>query len=315
VSNPSVSVIIVSWNTRELLARCLLALEKQTEAPASAALTASRCEVFVVDNASSDGSAKMVRERFPAVRLIANPDNVGFARANNQALRESTGTYVLLLNPDTEVQPGAVAVLVSFMDQHPEVGAAGARLVNPDLTLQLSGHPAPTLSREVWRLFHLDTLWPYARYPMSRWCLDSATPVDVVQGACMMVRRAALDRTGLLDEHFFIYSEEVDLCQRLRQTGWDVYWVPQAVVVHYGGQSTRQVAPSMFVHLYRAKVRYFRKHHGLAAAQLYKLVLTAAAMARLVLSPIAWLERAPKRQQHLALASHYYRLLRALPEL
>jgi N-acetylglucosaminyl-diphospho-decaprenol L-rhamnosyltransferase len=310
MSNPdiAVSVVVVSWNTRELLARCL-------EALAEGEVSSPTCEAFVVDNASSDGSAEMVPQRFPAVHLIANRANVGFARANNQALRESTGRYLLLLNPDTEVRPGAVASLVRFMDQHSRVGAAGARLLNPDGTLEPSCHPAPTLSREVWRLFHLDLLWPYAAYPISEWDLEHPQRVDVIQGACMMVRREAIDQVGLLDEDFFIYSEEVDLCRRLRQSGWDVYWVPQATVMHHGGQSTRQVASSMFLRLHQAKVHYFRKHQGWLGAQAYKLILFAAAGARLLVSPLAWLENPSNRQRHRTLAGHYYRLLRALPRL
>jgi N-acetylglucosaminyl-diphospho-decaprenol L-rhamnosyltransferase len=124
-----------------------------------------------------------------------------------------------------------------------------------------------------------------------------------------------LDQVGLLDKDYFIYSEEVDLCYRLRRAGWRLYWLPQAVVIHYGGQSTRQMAAAMFLLLYQGKVLYFRKHHGQPAVQLYKLILLVAALARLLLSPLAWLERPPQRHQHLALAGHYRRLVRALPEM
>jgi GT2 family glycosyltransferase len=247
------------------------------------------------------------------VRLIENSKNVGFAQANNQAIQQSAGCYVLLLNPDTEVQPGALETLVRFMDAHPQAGAAGARLLNPSGTLQPSCHPAPTLSRELWRLFHLDALWPYACYPMAGWDLNTPREVDMVPGACLILSRDALDQVGLLDEDYFIYSEEVDLCYRLRRAGWRLYWLPQAVVIHYGGQSTRQMAAAMFLRLYQGKVLYFRKHHGRLAAQLYKLILLIAALARLLLSPLVWLVRPPQRHQHLALASHYRRLVRALP--
>jgi N-acetylglucosaminyl-diphospho-decaprenol L-rhamnosyltransferase len=150
---------------------------------------------------------------------------------------------------------------------------------------------------------------------MAGWDLDTPREVDMIQGACLLLRREALDQVGLLDEDYFIYSEEVDLCHRLRQRGWKVYWVPQAQVIHYGGQSTRQVAADMFLRLYQGKVLYFRKHHGRLAAQAYKLILLIAALARLLLSPLAWLERPPLRQQHLALADHYRRLVMALPEM
>jgi GT2 family glycosyltransferase len=300
------SIVIVSWNTRDLLANCLeslaLAMDTQTE-------------VLVVDNASQDGTAQLLRERFPWARLIENRENTGFARANNQAIRESSGRYILLLNPDMTVHSGALETLVKFMDAHSAVGVAGSRLLNPDGSLQTSCYPAPTVARELWRLFHLDTLRPYGVYRMADWPLDIPRPVDVLLGACLMLRRELLEQVGLLDESYFMYTEEVDWCYRIRQKGWTIYWVPQAEMVHYGGQSTRQVAAEMFLHLYQSKLRYFYKHHGWTAAQFYKLVLFASAAGRLALTPLAWLERPPQRQQHLTLAGHYWRLVQSLPGL
>jgi GT2 family glycosyltransferase len=301
----ALSIIVVNWNTRGLLAGCLASVYAHPPK--------GKFEVFVVDNASTDGSVQLARESFPQVRLIENSENLGFARANNQAIRECTGRFVLLLNPDTEVQPGALETLIDFMDEQQAAGAAGARLVNPDGTLQPSCHPAPTLSRELWRLFHLDALHPYACYPMGRSDLETPHQVDVAGGACLVLRRDALRQVGLLDEDYFIFSEEVDLCHRLRQRGWEIFWVPQSVAMHHGGRSTQQVAAAMFLRLYQGKVLYFRKHHGRLAAQRYKLILLTAALARLLLCPLAWLERPPQRHQHLALADRYRRLVRALP--
>ena len=306
----TLSIIIVNWNTRDLLAQCLTSLYADVPFASFAPF-----ETFVVDNASSDGSAAMVRERFPQVHLIENSENVGFARANNQAIRQSTGRYVLLLNPDTEVQPGALEILVRFMDAHTRVGAAGPQLLNPDGTLQAWCYPAPTLSREFWRLLYLDAFWPYGRYDMATWDLSTPREVDMAPGACLILRREALDQVGLLDEDYFIYSEEVDLCYRLRQHSWKVHWVPQAVVMHYGCRSTRQVAAAMFLRLHQGKVLYFRKRHGQLAAYAYKLILLAAALTRLLLSPLAWLERHPRRHQHLARAGDYWRLLKVLPKM
>jgi N-acetylglucosaminyl-diphospho-decaprenol L-rhamnosyltransferase len=299
----ALSVVIVNWNTRDLLAQCLTSVYANPPAEAF--------EVLVVDNASSDESAAMVRERFSQIRLVANRENVGFARANNQVLPLCRGRYVLLLNPDTVVLPGGLASLVRFMDKHSRAGAAGARLLNADGTVYPSCQPAPTLGREFWRLFHLDGIWPYSRYRMERWA-EAPRMVDVVQGACMVLRREALVQVGAFDEDYFIYSEEVDLCHRLRRHRWQVWWVPQATVVHFGGQSTRQVAAAMFLRLYQGKVLYFRKNHGRRAAQIYKLVLTAAAVARLLLSPLALVVGGPQREERLALAGHYRRLLLAL---
>lgn len=319
MTSVQLSIIVVSWNTRDLLAQCLAALAGwptvDRGARPSSASSSLPFEVLVVDNASADASARMVRERFPRVRLIENRDNVGFARANNQAIRQSRGRYVVLLNPDTVVQPGALETLVRFMDACPRAGAAGPRLLNPDGTLQPACYPAPTLSRELWRLCHLDALRPYARYAVTGWHPDRPREVDVVQGTCLILRREALDQVGLLDEDYFMYSEEVDLCHRLRRHGWRVYWVPGAAVVHHGGQSTRQTAAAMFLRLYQGKILYFRKHRGERAARCYKLILLVTALARLLVSPLAWLECPPRRRRHLALAGHYCRLLGALVRL
>jgi GT2 family glycosyltransferase len=220
---------------------------------------------------------------------------------------------VLLLNPDAEVEPSALAALLTFMEAHPEAGAAGPMLVDADGAVQVSCSPAPMLSRELWRLFHLDAVRPYAVYHMHAWSTDRAREVDVAQGACLILRRVALDRVGLLDERFFIYSEEVDLCLRLRRQGWRIYWVPGARVMHHGGQSTRQVAEAMFLRLYQAKILYFRKHGGAPAGRRYKLIVLVAALGRLLMIPLTGLEPPPRRKHHLVLAGYYVRLLRALP--
>ena len=299
------SIVIVSWNTRELLEQCLASVYAN---PPSVAF-----ETIVVDNCSRDGSAQAVRQGFPEARLIENADNVGFARANNQAIEVSRGDLVLLLNPDTRVLPGALDALAQFMDQHPGVGAAGSRVLNPDGTLQISCYPAPTLGRELWRLFHLDWLRARGVYDMAGWDVRHSREVDAVLGASLMVRRSVLDQVGALDREYFFTGEEIDLCHRIRSAGWSIHWVPQAGIIHYGGQSSRQVAEQAFLHLYQGKVLYFRKRHGWLTAQLYKLVVAAATLPRLLLSPLAWLEPADKRRQHLSLAGNYWRLLTRLP--
>jgi GT2 family glycosyltransferase len=290
----AVSIVIVSWNTRDLLAKCLATLRAVPGSPTL--VDGLPADVVVVDNASRDGSPEMVRERFPWVRLIANRDNLGFARANNQVLPGCRKPYVLLLNPDTEVAPGAIRTLVEFLESQPDAGAAGARLLDPDGRLQESCHPEPTLGRELWSLLHLDGLVPWARYCMSEWSPNVPRQVEVVQGACLLLRRAALDDVGPLDEQYFMYSEEVDLCRRLRLNGWRIFWVPRAAVVHYSGQSTRQMATAMFVRLYQGKILYFRKHSGARAARIYKLILLIAALARLAVGPLVLAERSPRRE-------------------
>lgn len=299
-----ISIIIVSWNTSSLLENCLASiLANPPTAP---------FEIWVVDNASTDNSPGMVREKFPQVHLVQNRDNVGFARANNQAIQQCMGRYILLLNPDTLVGAGALQALVDFLGDHPEAGAAGARILNPDGSLQISSHPLPTLPREFWRMFHLDTISPYAAYPRTKWEADQPQEVDVLIGACLLLRKEVLDQVGFLDEDYFMYSEEVDLCYRIQRSGSPLYWVPQAQVVHFGGQSTQQVATEMFLNLYHSKIKYFRKHYGWSAAQIYKLILRSAAFSRLILAPFAIFERSARRQKHLTLVGRYWRLILAL---
>lgn len=273
------SVIIVNWNTRELLAQCLHSVYN-TAGDLS-------LEVFVVDNASTDGSAAMVRERFPQVRLIENAENVGFARANNQAIRLATGRYVLLLNSDTRALSGALSSLVDFMDAHPQAGAAGARLLNANGTLQPSCHRMLTPWREFWRLLYLEHMHRTVTYPMGSWDVRSPRAVEVIKGACLMVRHAALVQVGLLDESYFMYTEEVDLCYRLRRAGWLLYWVPLAQVIHYGEASSRQVAEAMFVQLYRSKVQFYRKTGGEARARLFRRLVYLAYLPRVALGYVA----------------------------
>lgn len=301
------SILIINWNTRDHLAECLSSVYESS--------ISCDYEVLVVDNCSSDGSQEMVRERFPDVKLILNPENPGFAKANNQALKQSTGELVLLLNPDTVVKPDAIERMVNFLVNSSEAGGAGAHLLNPDGSFQVSAYPQPTLIREFWRMFHFDYFWHYAIYPMDRWSLDQPRKVDVLTGACLLIRRDALDEVGFLDDDFYIYSEEFDLCKRLKDIGWTLYWIPDAEVIHFGGQSTKQVDEAMFLRLYEGKILYFRKHHSNLEVSLYKFILLLATLARLALTPIAFFEHPTKRRKHLDLSHHYRRLLLSLPGL
>ena len=300
------SIIIVNWNTRDLLAACLESVHQDVET-----LAGWSVETFVVDNASSDGSPQMVRERFPWVRLIENEENLGFAAANNQALRQARGRYALLLNSDTEVQPGALAALVEFMAAHPQAGAVGARLLNADGSLQPSCHPMLTPGREFWRLIFLDRLWPRATYPLGRWDLATPRQVEVIKGACLLLRREALAQVGLLDEAYFMYTEEVDLCYRLAEAGWELWWLPSARVIHREAQSTRQAAAKMYVQLYRSKVHFYRKFGGERRAGRFKRLLRLAYGPRLAVAAVGGLVSPSLAAQ----ARTYHRLLGELPSM
>jgi GT2 family glycosyltransferase len=272
-------------------------------------------EVLLVDNASTDDTVQQVQAQFSQVRLLTNSQNIGFARANNQAIRQCKGEYILLLNPDTEVMENSLERLVRFLDAHRQAGAAGSRLLNPDGTLQTSCYPMPTLFREFWRMFHLDVLRPIGIYNMATWDTETTRQVDVIQGASLLVRRKAFDRIGVLDETYFIYTEEVDLCYRLQKDGWQLHWVPQSKVIHYGGQSTKQIAENMFLRLYESKVLFMRKHYGWWGSSVYKMILFAATVARLIVSPLAWLQSQNQRQANFTLAGYYWQLIKALPGL
>lgn len=245
------SIIIVNWNTRDLLSQALQSVYETVQG--------LEFEVFVVDNASTDSSADMVRQRFADVRLISNAENVGFARANNQAMRESAGSLVLLLNSDARVTGDCVAQLAGLMVERADVGIVGPRLQYPDGRPQVAHGPLPSLGSEVRSLFGLDRL----DSRNGGRAVSSQLPVETgcVCGACMMARRQLFDEVGLLDEEYFMFSEEIDLCFRARKAGWKVVHLPGALAIHVGGGSTG-VTPERILRLYRGKLQYFAKHEG-----------------------------------------------------
>jgi hypothetical protein len=288
------AVVVVSWNVKEMLADCLAST---LESLAGSGLDA---EVWVVDNASHDGSPAMVRERFPQVHLIASQDNLGFAGGNNRALRaigfddthsathnsqlatrdsqfptrnsqlaipnSQLPRHVLLLNPDTIVRGDALATMVRFMDGTPSAGVCGARLLFGDGGFQHSAFGFPGLAQIFLDFFPL--YWRLTesrlngRYPRRLYAGGTPFEIDHPLGAAMMLRREVILQAGLFDEGYHMYVEEIDWCMRIRQAGWAVYCVPSAVVVHHAGQSTGQVRDDMFVALWRSRFRLFRKHYS-----------------------------------------------------
>jgi len=251
------SVIIVSWNTRDLLRRCLETLK--------ADLPEVESEVFLVDNASADGSAAMVAADHGWVKLIANDANLGFARANNQAIAQARGEYVLLLNPDTEVEPGAIGTLLSFLDSHERAGIVAPQLINSDGSIQRSCREFPTFSGMLYELLGLSRLFPnnpeFRRYKMLDWNHDDERQVDQPEGACLMVRRAVVDQVGPLDEGYFMLFEEVDWCYQIKKAGWEIWFTPEAKVIHHYGQSIKQVKVPMILSSHRGLYRFWHKHY------------------------------------------------------
>ena len=259
-------VITVSYNTRDLLADCLESVL------AGLQRSGLESQVWVVDNASLDGSAGMVRERFPSVRLAALDENVGFAAGNNVALEAMgfgagvTPRHVLFLNPDTRVVGDALGTMVRFLDSTPVAGAAGARLVHADGGFQHSAFAFPGLAQVFLDFFPLQQRVLDSRlngrYPRRSYEAESPFAVDHPLGAALMVRAETLTQVGGFDERFFMYCEEIDLCQRIKGAGWEIYCVPRAEVVHLVGQSTRQFRNEMFVALWKSRFLMFEKHEG-----------------------------------------------------
>lgn len=281
------SILIVNWNTRAYTTQCLQTLADTADHvnvdPGVLSYGSYSAEVIVADNASADDSVSAIHQQFPWVRLIENDQNVGFARGNNQAFAASSGRYVLLLNSDTAVKPGALHTLLHFMEDHPRCGGCGARLLNADGSLQPSCQPMLTPWREFWRLTFLDQVWRRSTYDMSHWDISQPHPVETIKGACLLARRAALDSpTSLLDDRYFMYTEEVDLCFRLMRGGWELYWVPQASVVHFGEASSNQAYTKMYVQLYRSKVQFYRKFGGDLRADRFKQLVAAAYWPRFI---------------------------------
>jgi len=270
------SIVIVSWNVRQHLLRCLASLFQH----------APRCafEVVVADNASSDGTVDAVREAFPEVTVSSNATNRGFAAANNQGIARSTGEYVLLLNPDTILHPGSLDSLIDFLEEHDDVGACGPKLLNPDGTLQPSVKAFPTFRGAL----HRYTAWKYARLfrPHGRrwrardFDYTTTANVDQLMGAALVLRREALGTSAALDERFFMYFEEVDLCYRIKHAGWRIVYLPEAVVTHIGGSSSRQMPLKARLMALTSLRHFFRKHRGRWATFLFQLVFEPALLLR-----------------------------------
>jgi len=275
-TTPDVSVIIVSYNTRELLRECIESiLCEQGKGLA--------VEVIVVDNASADGSAAMVAERFPQARLIANPDNRGFGAACNQGLEIAQGRYALILNADIRAQPGALQRLVGFMGAHPDAAICGGQLRYPD------GRVQPSCARDLtlWWVFceqsMLAKLFPRTRlfggYWRTHWDFSATIETEQVMGACMMLRRPF----PRFDEDYFLYCEDTDLCYRVRQAGGKIHYVHDAVFVHHLGASGEPQRAQMVIYYNRGKERYFRKFHGAWQARVCRWLNKGGALLRVLL--------------------------------
>lgn len=302
------TISILNTNNCELLEACLDSIYSYTN-------TISY-EVYVVDNASEDGSVEMVRSRFPQVMLICNKEREGFSANNNKVLKHAKGRYVILLNEDMFLVNNALEKMVNFMDSQPQVGACGCKLLNPDGSLQRScwiGFPSP-------RTILIDLLYLSVWLPNLQWVRqfeaalsNSLEPIEVdhVLGACMMVRGEAMNRVGIIDESFYIFLEETDWCYRIKQDGWKIFWLPDGEIIHYGQQSVSKDAQRFIPMLYKNYCRFLRKH---STSRKKLLKLKAAIGIGLSFRSILWAYRAVRKQPNAGnMVRGYFLTLLKLP--
>lgn len=263
------SIIIVNWNTKDYLQKCLNSVYENTRD--------ITFEIIIVDNASNDSSVEMVKYNFSGVILIENEKNFGFAAANNQALKRSRGKFVLILNPDTEVLPRSLNVMVDFLKRNSKAGAAGPKILNPDNSIQLTcARNFPTLSTEFFWLTTLIRRFPknkiIGNYLMSYWDHNDRRQVDCLSGACIMVRRDVLEKSSFFDEDYFMYGEDIDLCYCIKKAGWQIWYLPDAKIIHYGGASSKKISESAAIYDRRAIQLFFKKHYSRSTAGIYRLM-------------------------------------------
>jgi GT2 family glycosyltransferase len=277
VEKPDLSVVIVNWNARELLADCLDSL--------FAAAERLTLEVLVVDNASSDGSVEMLQKSYPEVELIANRENLGFARAANQAIRRSRGCRILLLNPDTLVMKQSLSKMVGLLDLQPLVGALGPKILTAEGSIDSqAGRRFPTLLTELFDQLSVSRLFPrsrlFGRYLMGYWDHDDSREVDLLSGACLMVRREVIEQVGLLDKEFFLYGEDVEWCHRIQRAGWKVFYYAEAEIIHLGGGSTKGAKEGLPLEALRSMNLFFAKAYGALYARLHRCLIFLVTLAK-----------------------------------
>lgn len=313
------SIIIVSWNVAPLLAACLDSIAAAPVvriAPdgSTAGAGRPRVEVIVVDSASQDGTADMIRARYPWVHLLAERENIGFTRGNNLGLARAQGRHLMLLNPDTVVHGDALNRLIDALDARPEIGIVGPRVLNTDGTTQSTRRRFPTLATAFFESTWLQGYAPrdlIERYTVADMPDDGTYEVDWVQGCALVARRAVYEQIGGLDPGYIMFSEELDWCRRARDAGWRVLYLGEATITHHGGKSTEQVETSKHIYFQESKIRYFRKFHGRPAAWALRLFLLLSYGAQLVLEALKALV-GHKRDLRRARVATYWRVLGAL---
>jgi GT2 family glycosyltransferase len=304
------SVVIVNWNVKDLLRGCLQSLVDSFQAAPD--LTT---EIIVVDSASADGSAEMVRHEFPQVQLIASQENLGYAGGNNAGAAAAAGRYIFLLNPDTVVQPDALPRMVAYMDAHPAAGALGPQLLWPNGDIQSSRRRFPTPGTLFWESTLLEQWFPHNRYAQHYHCTDlppdHTQKTDWVVGAALLIRAAAWRQVGPMDKEFFMYFEETDWCRRVVSAGWETYYLPAAKITHFEGKSSEQVVAARTLRFQRSKLHYTRKYFGRMWAATLHLFLWLTFALQWLAEAAKWLlgHRRDLRRERMAV---YGQILREL---
>jgi len=296
-----VSIIIVNWNTRDVLYDCVLSVYDQTRDVSF--------EVILIDNASTDGSVEMVQNEFPQVQLIINQQNRGFAAANNQGIKIARGRYVLLLNPDTIVLDRAIEKTVAFADEHPDIGIIGCQVWESQNTIQKTCFTFPSLKNLVLlhsgfkHLFPKSNIWNQEKY--GSWDRTTEREVDVVSGMFMLVRQAAIQQVGLMDENYFVYAEETDWCYRFWKNGWRCYFTPTAKILHLdgGSKSTEQISIKMYVQQQKSLLIYYKKKLGWPSWLLAKFIYCFSMLIKTIFWGSTFLFRKSEKKHHKMLRS------------
>ena len=290
--NIDISICIVTYHARDFLRDCLRSIYG-TVGPVS-------FEIIVVDNHSADGTAEMLRDEFPTVRLLVNAENIGYTRPNNQAMRISQGRYILLINPDTLVEHNTITELAGFLDRHPEAGIAGPKVLNRDGTLQKQCRRSEARPWDAFCYFSgLSSLFPhdkrFAGYLMTYLSEDFTHEAQAVSGSCMLIRREVVEQIGYQDEDFFAYQEDTDFCRRARLAGWKIYYNPAAQIIHFAGEGGSGVQPyRSIVEWHRSYYLYYRKHFAKDYWFIFNGIYYAGMLIKLALSLLANLFRRKK---------------------
>lgn len=289
-----ISVVIVNWNTCDLTLQCLRSVSAQIGMFSS--------QIIVVDNGSEDGSVEAIRVAFPSVTVIANKQNLGFAKANNQGLCRCVGQYIFLINSDVVLRDECIALLYRYMEERREIGMLGPRILNGDLTLQESCKEFPTLWNSVCRALALDSAFPNVRCFSSQlmryWSHDDVRLVDILSGCFWVVRREALEAVGCLDERFFMYAEDKDWCKRFWKAGWPVVYYPVAEAIHLVAASSGRDPVRFYIEMNRANLLYWTKHHGRIKQFIFRWIMLLHETLRIFGETAIWIMR--PSQKHAA---------------